>query len=32
LFLFDTVPELATDLQLREPKQLILEANAGRYS
>lgn len=32
LFLFDTVPELATDPQLREPKQLILEANANRYS
>ena len=32
LFLFDTVPELAMDPQLREPKQLIVEANAGRYS
>jgi len=32
LFLFDTVPELAQDPQLREPKQLIVETIANRYS
>ena len=32
LFLFDTIPELQLDAELRQPKQLIIETNANKYS
>ena len=32
LFLFDTVQELATDNSLRDAKQMIISANAARFS
>jgi hypothetical protein len=32
LYLFDTMPALAQDIQLREPKQFLVATIANRYS
>jgi len=32
LYLFDTLPELQNDSQLKDPKQFIIETNASRFT